>query len=300
MSAGIIISVILILALLAAGIVFLVLFLRERNNKTTTPDVSMQGHKFKLLSDTSVQASWDSVGDDTDNVMFYASLKTINVDPNTGEATGEDILKQGPVKGNSTKTLTINNLTPETRYNVALVISNTISDGKSISNQINDVIYTDTFIEGEFSIFENNSVGYIELQNNNTDVKLVKNDVNKTSIADLWEYDFGQFGTTTTYHLFSKAVNDTPELVLYKDDKGLLSVKNVDDLTPDETKNARWEWVIESVKGKKNTIGQWCLKDVTPRTCMSVKTAPTKTTPSDITVEENLTTQFKNVPPKSD
>lgn len=294
MSAGVIISVVLILLLLAAGIVFLVLFLRERNKKTTsTPDTSIQGQKFNLVNSTTIEATWDSVGDSNDDVTLYASTKTINVDSN-GQALGSEVLSSGPVKGNTVKSLKISSLKPNTRYYVALVVFN------QNPNIINDVVFTNVVLDGEFAIHQtDDSGGYIGLEEQDqTTVKLFLDTVHKTSIKDIWEYDAGQFGDTATFTLFSKSVSDTPEVVLYNDG-GKLVAKNLDDpsLTQaDITANAQWVFQTEGVKDKANTTSQWCLKNSDKRVCLSVTGTPTETVPVDISVVENSTTQWKNKP----
>ncbi len=292
MSAGIIISVILILALLAAGIVFLILFLREKNKKKTEdPDVSITGTQFKLLTgDTSVEASWDSVGNDDDEVTLYASTKSISIDNKTGQPIG-DVLSSSTVKGNTTKLVTVKELKTKTTYYLSLVVYN------KTSNVINETIFTDSTLEGEFAIQDIAGNGYIILETGNTSVRLdTAPKVLKTDVRDIWEYDAGQFGTPPTYYLISK-VNNSQNIVLYSD-KSVLKAKDRSKLTPAEIKNAQWEYIPDTEKGKSNTTSQWCLKNATTRTCMSVKGTITVKSPDslEITVGAGSKSSFKNIP----
>lgn len=283
--AGIIISVILILGLLAAGIVFLVLYLRERNRKTTPPDVGITGDKFSLKSPTEVEASWTSV-QPNNMVTLYASTKSIAVDKN-GNAVGTGILRSPTVDGNKVKSVSVTGLTPNTTYNLLLVVFDQVAITK------NDVVYTNTVLEGEFTIesIHGDSVGgVVTLDSNGTTVRLVHT-TDKSTVNDVWEYDAGQFGGEATFTIFNKAESATPETVLYND-KGTLAAENIETLINANQQNLfQWEYVTNTV-GKDAKVNQWCLKSDSK---MCFKTTGTPTTkPISIQVATDSEDKWKN------
>lgn len=283
MSAGLIVSIILILLLLAAGIVFLVLYLRERNNKPVgTPNVSIQGEKFTLKSNTEVEASWTSVGDDSDMVTLYASKKPIQIGSDGKPTDAADVLNSSTVQGNQTKSVSITNLVSETRYYLALVVFN------QISNIIPETIFTDIVLEGEFTINEIDNAGFLVLDSNLTTVRLDPGKTtNKSTIDDIWEFDNGQFGGTPTFTIFSKSVSDDPETVLYNNN-GTLAATQLSSLSQTQLQStAQWEFTTD------DKPGQWCLRNASTKTCMIVSTNPT-TKPVSVQVGTDSKTQWIN------
>ena len=118
MSAGIFIGVVIIFLVLVAAVIFLILWLSERN-KTTTPskELDIVGTKFTLDKLTTLIAIWESVGNSTDVISLYADTKVIDLDA-SGKPTG-NVLSSGPVPSSS-KTISISNLSPNTSYFVKL------------------------------------------------------------------------------------------------------------------------------------------------------------------------------------
>jgi len=283
MSAGIIVGVIIIIVLLALAGTFIALYIVERNKKPKDPGaVSIQGAKFNLkgvpeTNPTSydVDASWDNTAKNN-KVTLYASTKPITVSEG-GKASSKDtdMKSSQTVDGTTTKSVTISGLIPETTYYLTLIAVN-----ESLSQTVNDTVFTDTVLEGEFTIQDIESKGFIQLvdSNNQYSVTLTKSG-DKTTIDDVWEYDRGQFGEPATFTLFSKAVSDTPDVVLYNN-KNTLGADNIDNLQPSD-----YQWVYNPEKAPN----QWCLKS-DPTQCMSVAKGATT-----ITVATDSTTKWNNI-----
>lgn len=278
---GLTIGLIFLLVLvLGAGIVFLILWLVERNKGKSKQEQEAQQKAeldikdvdFVLLSNTEVQASWLSVGSVDDEVILYASLDKINLDSSGVPENSSGVLKSSIVKGSS-GAVNLSGLSPNKKYNLILVVTNTKFAG---FNPTPETIFTASPPTGEFTIQELEKSGGIELQTNNS-VEYVEA-VNKTNLRDVWEYDLGQdTNATPTFSIFSQQNSR----VLYNDNGKLSSgvLRNLN--------SNLFQWVYNN-NGKQ----QWCLLN-NRSVCMELD-ADGKT----INVKDNSDTKWKNVPIK--
>jgi len=265
--------IIVIVLLLIASIVFLILWLTKGGTKNDQKkQLSISGLKFNYTTN-SITATWDNVGNANDIVTLYADTNPINFNAEGKPETA--VLSSSSVSG-TTKTVTLTTgVKPNTRYYVDLVVTNPTFVG---FNPNPDIIFTsETVPTTNFIIQEINTIGAIALNLNDQTKVYYQTGVNKSDINDIWTYDPNNF-TISTRGLGANSANQP---ALYNNN-GVLAAANLS--TVKTNPNAQWTYNV-------NGNNRWCVKGTT--TCMSL---PTPTNNSPISVTENSTTKFVNIP----
>lgn len=142
---------ILIFILVVVAIIFLILWLVERNKSAS--ELTISGTQFSLTSSNAVQATWTSVGNDNDQVTLYVYQSGTPIKFNTsGTPTNPSAVKAqaGPVNGNTTKTITTTALKTGVTYNGVLVVTN--SNITAHNAVISDCLHAGGDIAGAFHI----------------------------------------------------------------------------------------------------------------------------------------------------
>ena len=178
---GIIVFILIILA-----VIFLILWLVNRgkvnpqNSQLTIKDLI-----FSLSNTTTVSATWSSVGDPGDQVTLYADIVPINFNA-SGKPENNPNIKTSQTVNGSAKTVSLTGLTPNTKYFLAVTVTNPKLTG---FNSDPGLIYTGTVPGSSFIIQEINTPGGISLNLDNNTTILYDKNVNKSDVNDIWIYD---------------------------------------------------------------------------------------------------------------
>ena len=246
MSAGIVFGVIILILLLAAAVTFLILWLNSRNKKNTeVKDLEITGVKFQVNNETSVTATWESVGNSKDQVILYADTIPINLDASgkPEPAKNPKVLSSPKVSGNA-KTVTLTGLNKNTKYYLDLVVTNSDFTG---FNPVSETIHTNGNIpDGSFIIKELHTPGGISLDVNDITKVTYDQKANKTDVNDLWSYDTKNF-TISTRNLGTVSTANRPTLY---NNNGVLAAKPSQ---PTPSPDSQWEY---NTKGDN----KWCIK----------------------------------------
>lgn len=274
MNAGVIILVIVGIILLAAAIIFLVLWLNNRNKQSNVKkELAISNVQFSFTA-TSITATWDNVGNAKDMVTLYADTSPINIGTDGKPSTA---VAHSQSASGTARTVTINGLTANTKYYVALVVT---QNGVTGFNSVTDIIFTgETIPSSNFIIQEINTPGAIALNSSNPTIVTYQTGINKTDITDIWTYDTTNFTISTR----STGVNSTaPRPTLYNNN-GVLAAQPANNLAGNA--DAQWTYNV-------NGNNRWCLRGTT--NCMTL-TSPISNG-AQITITSNPTTKWINIP----
>jgi len=274
---GIIIIVLIILA-----VIFLILWLAN-NGKVNTQNsqLSINDLKFSLKDTSTVEATWSSVGNPGNEVILYADTFPINFNASGQPEDNVNIKTSSKVNG-STKVISLSGLTPNTKYYLAVNVTNPKFTG---FNSNPGLIYTGEIPASSFIIQEINTPGAISLDvNNNTTITYEKT-INKTEVNDIWLYNPKNF-TLSTRGVGSNS-NKIPTLY---NNNGILASQDLSVLEKESNFNsiAQWEY---------DRSNRWCLKN-SPNVCMHLDVPAANS--SSIKLIENSKTQWINLPLSTD
>ncbi len=124
--------IILLILVIAAAITFLVLWLVQRDRQE---ELQIFGVSFKVASDTSIQASWTSVGSNNDVVTLfvYETGKGIRFN-NNGTPSTTVAGRSSVTDPNTVKTVTVTGLIKDVTYDAVLVVTNSGISGYNGGN----------------------------------------------------------------------------------------------------------------------------------------------------------------------
>lgn len=318
----------LIFLVLVAAIVFLVLWLYERGKSKDEEGLNITGAEFTTPTQTTIQASWTSVGNDDDVVTLYvypSGNPTLNFNPNGSPKSGGAAIVQRTSTSSPNTTRTLSVTVPENTKNVvygaALVVTNSNSpnlskvergDGLSPGSEINkaflirksgqstgEIVYTlptDTTVNTgtvEYNWTESTSIDNI-LFHHDPDGYICSVMPSQSGVIDVDSTtkcsDLGM-----AFALYDKE-SSTTDTVLVDDEtttsNGSLGIERVlvnGSVNPKlKENNSLWDW-------NQNT-SRWCLKNI-PTKCMNLQSSVKSTKKSDIDVvtASSATTKFSNI-----
>lgn len=269
---------IIIILLVILAIVFLILWLVNRGKiNPQNSQLSIKNLVFSLVNLTTVQAKWSETGNSGNQITLYADTIPINFNA-SGKAVNNPKIKMSQTVTSGTKTVSLSNLTPNTKYFLAVTVTNPKFTG---FNSEPGQIYTGEVPIGSFIIQDINAPGAISLDINNNTTVLYDKNVNKTEVNDIWMYNPANFTISTR----GVGANSGTVPTLFNDN-GVLSSQDLSTLNKNENFKSIAEWIYD----KSN---RWCLRS-NPKFCMYLETpvAPS----SSIKIVENSQTQWINLP----
>ena len=197
-------------------------------------------------------------------------------------STNPKVLSSQTVPGNS-KTVSLDNLSPNTTYFIKLVVTNPNIVGFNVKD---DMAYTGDVPKENFVISELHTSGAIETvgppdTNNNLEI-IYNTKPNKNNLADQWEYDTAKFTIT------QKGVGKFSgiDFALYNN-KGVLTSKDIKILEQEDSELTNARWIYSGLENNR-----WCLIS-NPNLCMNL-TTPTSGI-DKISIIRDTKSQWKNL-----
>lgn len=127
---GLIVILVIVGILLVGLAIFLIIYFARRGGTT----LEINGSSFTTGSPTTIQATWQSTGNDNDTLILYGSVMPFTINKETGKPNTTTGIVQSSIVPTNTKMASLVNLTPNTSYNLALVVTNPSISNDSATN----------------------------------------------------------------------------------------------------------------------------------------------------------------------
>lgn len=254
--------IVVVVIIVIVGIILLIWWAtRTSDNGTDTGPLAITGSNFRVLSSTSIGATWTRVGSDKDIVTMYVnpSGEEMKFD-STGQPLGS-YSTSGSVASPGT-TATVTNLTPNASYDAVLIVTNPDVTGFNGSHHESGITTSTTLPPGaKFNITAAAQSGHIHYDINTppTASTVSYSLANATTNDSLFMRDSDGYicATTLSEPLTPDSKCADGSSVLYASTStgtSDLSIALKSSLATAELNNARWSY-------NANGDNKWCLTD---------------------------------------